>query len=90
MLREIAEQLEAAAERDPQFWVGLPEEIDRARMTQGARHQRATQTSGPLLDVAVQVAPTTIERAIQTSREVESSSSSSSSVGDLESLGMEP
>ncbi|KMQ83350.1 serine arginine repetitive matrix protein 1-like protein [Lasius niger] len=90
VLRELAEQLEAAAEMDPQFWVGLREEIGRARMTQGARHQRATQTSGPLLDVAVQVAPTTTERATQTDRETGSSSDSSSSVGDLEGLGMEP
>jgi hypothetical protein len=66
LLREIAEQLEAASEQDPHFWTGLREEIGRARMEQGTRQNRASQTAGPLLDVAVQVAPAAEERATQT------------------------
>lgn len=63
VLREIAAQLEAAAEQDPHFWAGLREEIGRSRMEQGARRHRAVQMESPLLDVVVQVAPATEERA---------------------------
>ncbi|KMQ87493.1 odd-skipped protein [Lasius niger] len=71
VLREIAAQLEAAAEQDPCFWTGLREELGRARMEQGARHHRAIQTADPLMDVAVQVAPSTEERATQTDQAAE-------------------
>jgi hypothetical protein len=79
VLREIAEQLEAAAEQDPRFWAGIREELGRARMEQGARQHSAVQTAGPLLDVAVQVAPTTEERATQTGRATEARQDSTDS-----------
>ncbi|KMQ84246.1 gag polyprotein [Lasius niger] len=79
VLRKIATQLEAAAEQDPQFWAGLREEIGRTQMEQSARQHRVAQTAGPLLDVAVQIAPATEERATQTDR----------AAGDTDSSGAE-
>lgn len=59
------------------FWAGLREELGRARMEQGARHHKAVQTVAPLLNVAVQVAPSTEERATQTDQAAEACHDSS-------------
>lgn len=89
VLRQIAEQMEAAAQQDPHFWSGLREELGRARMAHGTRQQRATQTAGPIVDVAVQVAPATREGATQTRQEAEASDQSASSSESEEPVARE-
>ncbi|KMQ86001.1 hypothetical protein RF55_15159 [Lasius niger] len=84
VLREVAEQLELAAEGDPLFWTGLREELGRVRMARGARQDQASQTEGPITDVGVQVAPRTEERAAQTGQTTDDSCSPSSSDGSEE------
>ncbi|KMQ89717.1 rex protein [Lasius niger] len=79
MLREIAEQLELAAEGDPRFWAGLREELGRVRMARGARRDQAAQTAGPITDVGVQVAPITEKRVAQTGQPTDDFRNSSSS-----------
>ncbi|KAL6417038.1 hypothetical protein ACFW04_014746 [Cataglyphis niger] len=40
-LRECAELMETTADRHPYFWAGLREELGRARLAWGNRHERA-------------------------------------------------